>query len=110
MINLSEIQKLSTREGKKLDTTKVSKSVLPQLEKSKIAVHTTDEVRGFLGIGEYKNKGAYYHLGNKLAKALNIKTVVTRQVVLRNGKPVRVMFFSNLDKKAMFNELAKLIK
>jgi len=110
MINLSQIDNLSAREGKTLDYSEVEKVVLPQLKKANIIAYTTDELRKLLGIEkEYKNAGAYFHLCKKLAEKVKIKTVVNRQV-LANGKKVRVIFFSNYEKGKMFTELEKLIK
>ena len=110
MINLKQIDRLSAREGKTLDYSKVKEAVLPQLKKSNIIAYTTDEVRNMLGIKkEYKNAGAYYHLCTKLTDNLKVKTVVNRQV-LANGSKVRVIFFSNYEKEKMFTELEKLIR
>jgi len=110
MINLSQIDNLSAREGKSLDYSKVKESVLPQLKKSNIVAFTTDELRKSLGIEkEYKNAGAYFHLCKKLAGKLKVQTVVNRQV-LANGSKVRVIFFSDYEKEKMFSELEKLIK
>jgi len=109
MIKLSEITKLSTREGKKLDYSKLGDMATPGLEKQKILAFTSDEIRDLLGIEkEYKNLGAYYHLCKKIAQDLKVKTVINRQVVVGN-KPVRIIFLSNLDKVAMFNELQKIV-
>ncbi|MBA7491004.1 hypothetical protein ES702_01548 [subsurface metagenome] len=110
MINLKQIDRLSAREGKTLDYSKVKNAVLPQLKKSNIIAFTCEEVRGTLGIKkEYKNAGTYYHLCTKLSENLKIQTVVNRQV-LANGNKVRVLFFSNYEKDKMFTELEKLIK
>ena len=110
MIDLKSIERLSTREGKKLDYTKLANTVKPQLEKQRIVALTTQEVRELLGISqEYKNAGAYYHTCRKIAENLNVKTVVNRKVQTE-GKTVRVIFFSDLEKKEMFSKLEKLIK
>jgi len=110
MINLSQIENLSAREGKTLDYSKVKTQVVTGLKKSSILAFTSQEIRKLLGIEkEYKNLGAYYHLCKKLAERCIVNTVVNRQV-LANGSKVRVIFFSNLGKEKMFTELEKLIK
>ena len=110
MINLTQIENLSAREGKTLDYSSVKASVSAGLKKSNIIAFTSKEIRGMLKIEkEYKNLGAYYHLCKKLSERLKVKTVVNRQVIA-NGNKVRVIFFSNYEKDKMFTELEKLIK
>jgi len=109
MINLSQIENLSAREGKTLDYSKVKTSVTAGLKESNIIAYTSQELRKMLGIEkEYKNLGAYYHLCNKLSERLKVKTVINRQVIA-NGNKVRVVFFSNLEKEKMFTELERIV-
>jgi len=109
MIKLSEISKLSTREGKKLDYSKLGDMATPGLKNQKILAFTSKEIRDLLGIEkEYKNLGAYYHLCKKISESLKIQTVVNRQVVV-NNKTTRLIFLSRLDKKNLFSELQKIV-